>query len=57
MVKLGRHRRLKISRLVRAGSSPARGTTYACLAQLVERLVANEQVAGSSPVARTKHLP
>lgn len=28
----------------------------ACLAQLVEQFVANEQVAGSNPVARTKNM-
>ncbi len=36
-----------------AGSSPVARSKYACIAQVVERNVANVQVAGSNPVART----
>ena len=36
---------------VRAGSSPARGTTYSRIAQLVEQMTDNHWVTGSSPVS------
>ena len=54
MVEFGRHRRLKISRLVRAGSSPATRTkNNALVAQWSEQWTHNPLVTGSSPVGRT----
>ena len=43
----------RIANPLQVGASPTAGSIYAWLAQLVERNVANVQVAGSNPVPRT----
>ena len=58
-----RHRYASVAQLVEqgtenprvVGSIPTGGTIYADLAHLVERHLAKVEVAGSSPVIRSKH--